>query len=137
MTDRPDPPALLDAIARFLLEELQPQVTDRRLGFRLLIAANLATTVAAELRTGEERAVTELRRWQELLPGIERGDATRMTTSERVRAIRALEAELVARLRTGRLTADELQRARSQVRQGLAEALAFVNPRFDTSAEVE
>jgi len=137
MIDRPDPPALLDAVARFLLEDLQPQVADRRLAFRLLIAANLATTLAAELRTEEERTARELRRWQELLPGIETGDAARMPVPERARAIRALEAEMAARLRAGRLGPDELRRMRAHVRQSLVESLGFVNPRFDTSEEIE
>jgi len=137
VTNRPDPPALLDAIARFLLEEVQPQVSDRRLSFRLLIAANLATTVAAELRSGEDRALGELRRWQDLLPGVESGDAAGMSSAERARATRALEAEFLSRLRSGRLSRDEVRKARAHVRQSLVESLRWLNPHFDTSEEIE
>ena len=50
MQDRPDLPALLAAVARFLQKDVQPQIADKGLGFRVLIAAHLCGVIG-EVRT--------------------------------------------------------------------------------------
>ena len=51
MQDRPSKEALLDAVATFLLEKVRPAIADPGLGFRVLIAANLASVAASEIRS--------------------------------------------------------------------------------------
>jgi len=124
--ERPDEPALLDALARFLLADLHPQVQDRKLAFRVLIASNLATTLAAQLRTREERQGAELSRLRALLGE----EATK-------RPARELNLLLSRRLRAGGIPEEELLGIRAHVKRTLEEALAVVNPSFDTSLEIE
>jgi len=47
--DRPTAPELLDAVRLFLATELLPAVTDHRLRFRTLVAANLLDMLRREL----------------------------------------------------------------------------------------
>src|SRR3970040_954326 len=54
MREQPDKPALLDALAKFLLADLHPAVKDKKLAFRVLIAANLSATLATQLRPRAE-----------------------------------------------------------------------------------
>ena len=49
MHDPPEREALLFAVAEFLTNDVKPLLTDPRLSFRALIAANLAQVVAADL----------------------------------------------------------------------------------------
>lgn len=125
MLERPDEPALLDAVARFLMADLHPEVKDKKLAFRVLIAANLATTLANQLRTQQERQGAERSRLRALLGDSAGGD------------LGALNAALAVRLRAGGVPAEELGRISAHVKQTLQEALSVVNPSFDTSAEIE
>src|SRR4026208_1258341 len=68
---RPDASTLLDAVATFLLEEVQPKLKDdKALSFRMLIAANLVNIVAPEVKTQDERFSHEARRLKGLMPGV-------------------------------------------------------------------
>jgi uncharacterized protein DUF6285 len=124
MLERPDEPALLEALAKFLISDLQPAVKDKKLAFRVLIASHLATTLANQLRGRAERDGAELQRLRALL-GRSDGDA------------RTLNAALAEQLRSGPLSGDDLRRISQVLRQNLQDALAVVNPTFDTSAEIE
>jgi hypothetical protein len=124
MLERPDEPALLEALARFLIADLQPAVKDKKLAFRVLIASHLATTLANQLRGQAEREGAELSRLRALL-GRSDGD------------VRALNAALAEKLRSGPLSGDGFQKIASVLKQNLQGALAVVNPTFDTSAEIE
>jgi len=125
MLERPDEPALLEALAKFLLADLHPAVKDKKLAFRVLIAANIAGTLATQLRTQDERRAAELSRLRALLgAGPER-------------SLRELNAALVEKLRSGGLAAEELEKISAHVKQTLQEALSVVNPSFDTSVEIE
>ena len=68
MSDRPDKEILLQAVARFLEREVKGAITDPRLAFRVLIAANLTSIVAAESRGEEAQQQAELHRLRALLP---------------------------------------------------------------------
>lgn len=129
MQERPEPRAVLEALARFLLEELQPAVTDKRLAFRVLIAAHLASTVAAELDARPVHAQAELRRLSALLPDVP------VSSDERV-ALRDLNAALVDRLFKGDRLEDDAA-LRAHLRATLADALGVFSPRFDTSPDIE
>lgn len=137
MQDRPDRSTLLEAVAQFLLSEVQPALTDKRLGFRVLIAANLASVVAAELRTEEERSIAELSRLQALLPGRLEGEPRMLPAGRRAQALAELNHELARRLRTDRVTPEEMVPTLVHIKQTLLETLEVVNPRFDTSPEIE
>lgn len=120
MLDRPDEPALLEALAKFLIADLQPTVKDKKLAFRVLIASNLAATLATQLRGQAERQGAELDRLRALLG---RSDGT----------LQELNAALAAKLRAGALPAGELGRISACLKENLQQALAVVNPSFDTS----
>jgi len=124
MLERPDEPALLEALAKFLVADLQPAVKDKKLAFRVLIASHLATTLANQLRGQAERQGAELQRLRELL-GRSDGD------------VRSLNAALAEKLRSGPLSGEDSARASAALKQNLQDALAVVNPTFDTSAEIE
>ncbi len=130
MQDPPDKATLLDAVAQFLALELKSAVADPKLGFRVLIAAHLTASVAAELRGDEAQDAAELARLRALLPDVA---AQQKDPSPRAQ-IQALNRELAARLRDGRLSAGA---AFDHLQQTLAEKLAVVSPRFDLRPEIE
>ncbi len=133
MLDRPDKAALLQATANFLLEEIQGAVKDKRLAFRTLIAAHLASTLAEEIRTEEARELAELGRLQALLPD----DTAPLAKLSRREQIRALSRALAKRIRSGEVPEAQLGRVRAFVRQTLMETLAVVSPTFDVSPDIE
>jgi hypothetical protein len=130
MQERPEPRAVLEALARFLLEELQPTVTDRRLAFRVLIAAHLAATLAAELGARPRHAAEELSRLRALLPEVA------VPESDARGALRVLNAALLERLARGDGPADDAA-LRAHLRTTLADALGVLSPRFDLSPDIE
>lgn len=129
MQERPAPRAVLEALARFLLEELQPALTDKRLAFRVLIAAHLASTVAAELDERSRHAEEELLRLSALLPDVPVSSDVRV-------ALRDLNAALLDRLVQGKPPEDDVA-LRAHLRMTLADALRVFSPRFDTSFDIE
>jgi hypothetical protein len=129
MQERPEPRAVLEALSRFLLEELQPAMTDKRLAFRVLIAAHLAATVAAELDVRPRHAEAERLRLAALLPDVPVSSDVRV-------ALRDLNAALVDRLVQGNPPEDD-DALRAHLRATLADALSVFSPRFDTSHDIE
>ena len=130
MQERPSPRAVLEALSRFLLEELQPAVADKRLAFRVLIAAHLAATLAAELQAHRPQAEAELRRLRALLPELP------VSSAETEAELSALNAALAERLRRGEPPADDAA-LRAHLRATLADALSVLSPRFDISSDIE
>jgi hypothetical protein len=136
MQDRPDASTLLEAVARFLGEEVRPAVSDPALSFRVLIAASLSATVARELATTEEQDQAQLERLRALLPDVAPPGLTSERRAERHAAIATMEDELAARIRDDRLTDGQLLAAHAHVERTLAEKLAVTNPRFDLRPEI-
>ncbi len=140
MQERPNKLVLLSAIARFLVEDARPALSDPRLAFRALIAANLATIVASELSTDAEATRTELARLRALFPdGPPAGDSPdgeRDEPDERGQVL-ALTERLARRLREESPGEDEVARIAAALRESLRAKLAVDNPRFDTSPEIE
>ena len=134
MQNRPDGSTLLDAVANFLVTEVGPRLeSDKALQFRLLIAANLATIVASELRTEDDRCAAEGQRLVALLPEI--GQLPQLSSPrrvERMTAIAAMEAALAARLRQSGPDDASLAHLWETAKQ----TLQVTNPRFDLSEEL-
>ncbi len=132
MQQRPSKTELLRAVAQFLSGEAYPAIEDKRLKFRVLIAANLANTVASELELGPSLIEGELARLEALLPDVSR--AGHESPEQR---LAHLNADLVLLLRANRFDDQQRQEVWKHVKQTLIETLGIVNPRFDTSPEIE
>jgi hypothetical protein len=130
--DRPEKSAILAAVARFLAKDVRPALADPALGFRALVAENLLTIVVAELAHEEADDAAELSRLRALLPDLPAADTS--TATARRAAIAALNRELQARIRDGRVSGPEL---RAHLKATLAEKLAVSSPRFDLSQAIE
>ncbi len=136
MQQRPTKTALLQAVARFLVSEVYPSIADKRLNFRVLIAANLANMVAAEMESEHALIDAEIARLTDLMPDMARPSAAQ-SESERFQLLSELNRELAARIRQRRLSPAERRRAWAHVRESLIRTLAVDNPRFDASPNIE
>lgn len=83
MQDKPTDRELLAAVVQFLHTELAPTLTDSRLKFRALVAANVLTIVGRELEIGDVQVEAERTRLLKLLDTTASddtvGDVERMT----------------------------------------------------------
>ena len=129
MQNRPDHSTLLDAIAGFLMADLVPKLeADKALQFRVLIAANLATVVAGELRTRTARFASEAARLSALLgnPNVPTDDA----------ALEALNRQLATALRQHTLSPAQLQGTLDHLLATARETLEVTNPRFEQAEDL-
>lgn len=126
---RPDHVTLLDGLASFLLSEVSPALdADKALQFRVLIAANLASIVAGELKTETERFDAEAARLAKLLPAEAAAlPLSSPDRSTRLDALERLNRALVDRLNAGTVGDEALE----HLLQTAKETLAVTNPRFD------
>ena len=132
MAQYPEKSTLLDALAQFLLTEVRPMVRSEEASFKVLVAANHASILAAGLREEDARARAQIKRLRQILPDvhvmIDEGSGTR----GQIDALHALNAVLVDRFRTGGFPDDE-QRAAAWshltegLRQRLGESATFLN----------
>lgn len=134
MQDLPDTPTLLDALARFLLEQVAPAVDAKGLKYRVKVAAHLAATVAREVRLEGANDGAELQRLRAL---FEVDGPLPPDDEARRGEIGRLEDRLADALRDGRLGGREAEFARGHLMQTLRERLAVVQPGFDTRLDVE
>jgi len=129
MQNRPDHSTLLDAIASFLMADVVPKLeADKALQFRMLIAANLATVVAGEVRTRAARFSSEAGRLHALLesPRLPADDA----------ALEALNRQLATALRKNALSPAHLDAALDHLFVTAKETLEVTNPRFELNEEL-
>jgi len=136
MQQRPTKTQILEAIAKFLVAEAYPSISDKRLSFRVLVAANLANMVAAELESEKKVIDEEIARLTDLVPDAVAGRAPE-SEAERRELLSQLHRELAARIRQRRFSEGEQRRAWEQVKEGLRRTLAIDNPRFDLSQKIE
>jgi hypothetical protein len=133
MQHRPDHPTLLDAVAQFLLGDVSAKLeADKALQFRVLIAANLASVVANELRTEATRFDAEVSRLRRLLPSEAASlplDAKDRAT--RLDALEQLNRALVTKLQAGTLSTEAQAEALEHLFTTAKETLEVTNPRFD------
>lgn len=135
MQDRPERAELLAAIARFLGEQVAPNLPDRGLVFRARIASWLLEVVTRELSVGEAHDLAELDGLQILL---EEPLAAQPTLhAERTDAILELRARLSAELRVAEISSARFADIAACLKQTLADKVSVVQPRFDLSANPE
>jgi hypothetical protein len=135
MQDKPDKQMLLQAISEFLLTEVKPAITESRLSFRVLIAANLAQVVAKELVEGDGQEARELERLRVLLSDVAGEPAVDRPAIQR--QVLQLNGELARRLRAGSLAGAQLDETRRHLLTTLREKLSVNNPFFDTRPDVD
>jgi Domain of unknown function (DUF6285) len=116
MQDRPSAPELLDSVAEYLFEELRPELP-REQRFKVLVAANVCTVVAREIRAGEEPDVQDLELFNNLL-------------GEQVDDVRATAAELARRLRAGELD-NRIEELAPRLEEHVRRKLEIARPGYD------
>jgi hypothetical protein len=134
MQDSPSKESILLALAKFLQSEARPAVTDQRVAFRLLVAANLCTVLALECDNEEEHDAAELRGLQNLL--VDNPAHLPRPRAERLALIKKLNATLAERIRKREYGPDERARYVAHVKKTLADKLSVANPRFDQSPDI-
>ncbi|MDP3277712.1 MAG: DUF6285 domain-containing protein [Deltaproteobacteria bacterium] len=128
MQQRPDIPTTLDAVIRFLLADVQPNLSDKSLAFRALIAANTLAQCAAELRAEPSRSAEELARLRALMPDVQLGPID--DEQQRAQAIATLDKTLTERLTNGGLGAFNELALMAHLKSSLRTTLEVTNPRF-------
>jgi hypothetical protein len=124
MQDRPTAQELIDAVAHFLGTELAPSLHDPRQKFRTLVAANVLSIVARELKLGDELAQAEWHRLNALMGDDAPGEDLRAEIDVMTRA-------LCARIRAGQADEGEFHDAVfAHVEQTVMEKLQVANPKF-------
>jgi Domain of unknown function (DUF6285) len=93
MADRPDAAELIEAVREFIEAEVLPAVSDARLKFRVLVAANALTIAQRDLQIGDELLAEEVALLEKL-------SGSRASGTPRERST-ALARELSRRIRRG------------------------------------
>jgi hypothetical protein len=129
MQDRPTAVELVEAVARFLGDEVIPILSDPRMRFRGLIAGNVLRVVARELTAGEAPLLSE---WQRLVVLLDRPEREPPSRAEELHiAVETLNRELCARIRAGEADVGPWHDAVfTHVQRTVAEKLEIANPRF-------
>ncbi len=130
MKDAPDKATVLAGLARFLAEQIRPNLADRRLNFRARIAAYLLATLAREVTFEEAHQEAELDRLWAL---FQEEDEPPENAADRREAIRERNTTLAKRIRKQPIDIDELESIRAHVMSSLIEELKISAPDFDTS----
>lgn len=126
MQDRPDAPALLDAIADFLLKEVLPAVRHSdALSYKALVSWNMLGVVSREIKDGETLLNAELKRLCEFL---KKPLSMPATAREKLALAQSLNADLAEKIRSEKIGPANKE-VLSLVRQGLVEKLQIANPR--------
>lgn len=123
MQDQPTDRELITAVAHFLQTEIASNVTDHRLKFRALVAANVLTIVERELEMGETLLRAERARLLKLLD---------VTASDDVYAdVEHMTRELARRIRAGQADDGPFHDAVfAHVKQTVIEKLQVANPKY-------
>lgn len=124
MQDHPTSLELVHAVAQFLNAELTPTLTDPRLKFRALVAANVLQIVAREIELGDELMRAEWQRLDALMGDDAPGENF-------AQEIDVMNRALCVRIRAGDADAGEFyKRVFAHVEQTVLEKLQIANPRF-------
>jgi hypothetical protein len=128
MNDRPSAAELSDAVRHFLEAELLPALSDARLRFQTLIAANVLGIVARELPAEEAHLAEE----QALLGRILHQEQSRPATLAELRqAVLRGNWELCERIKAGAFDEGEaFRQLAEQLRAVVVRKLEIANPRY-------
>jgi len=128
MNDRPTAAELIDAARLYLEKELLPVLSDARLRFQTLVAANVLAVAAREL-LAEEAALAEEHRALAALLGTQGEPPAGL--GELRRAVRGQNEELCRRIQAGAFDDPERWReAAAVVRRLVVRKLEVANPRY-------
>lgn len=139
MQNHPDLTELLQAVGRFLEQELRPALKERSpgLAFRALIASNLCQLASAELSFEEAQDQVELEGLLGLYPqATEARDAFGAQRSRRKDTLAALNLRLAAEIRQGGCESTRQQLILTHLQETLRNRLMTINPRFDSAADI-
>jgi hypothetical protein len=128
MTDRPTAAELVEAVRLLLEAEVIPVLTDTRLRFQTLVAANVLSIVGREMTSAD---VDVLKTWENLIAIMGACDPLPPNPADWPLAVRRLAEDLCRRIRAGDY--DEPIRFRNlsqQLRPLIVSKLAIANPRF-------
>lgn len=124
MQDHPTSLELINAVAQFLNAELAPTLSDPRLKFRALVAANVLNIVARELELSDAQLRAERERLNELLSENASGENLRADVERMTR-------ELSQKIRAGEADEGAFHDATfAHVEQTVIEKLQVTNPKY-------
>lgn len=129
MQDRPDAREMIEVVASFIEKEINPILTDPRLRFRGLVAANVLNIIVRELVAGDTPTRAE---WQRLVPLLGRPDDAPPERSDVLRSeVQALSRDLCARIRADN-TEDQTwyDEVFAHAQATVIDKLRIANPRF-------
>ena len=133
MQYEPTSPAILNAVASFLMEHVAPTIEEPALAYRLRIAAHLAQVVARELERTDLAEAGELERLRALLQA--EGEEP-LTCGERRSAIKELNEMLAHNLRAG-VEAERIGDVLRHLKKTLQDQVQVLDPRFDMRLDIE
>jgi hypothetical protein len=126
MTDRPTAAELVQAVCHLLEAEVIPALTDQRLRFQTLVAANVLSIVGRELAAADVHVRLA---WDKLAAVL--GVSDQLPQHDEAAAVRQLSEKLCQRIRAGDY--DEPVRflaVLNQLRPLILRKLEVSNPRF-------
>ena len=134
MNDRPNAVELVNAVRQYLESELLPTLTDARLKFQTLIAANVLSIAERELKTEEVDLTVELAVYAELRKLGEKP----VTLMELRAAVWTANALLCEKIRRGDYDEPaEFKALARQLRQFVERKLQVANPRYLAGKEAK
>lgn len=129
MQDRPDARELVEAVSAFLEREIIPTLTEPRLRFRALVAANVLAIVSRELASDDAALREEWQRLTQLLGG--RASEPPGRNAELRDEVLALSRELCASIRSGAADEEPMQsQTLAHAEATVVDKLRISNPRF-------
>ncbi len=133
MNDRPTAIEFLQAARQCLESELIPSLSDPRLRFQTLIAANVLAIVERELGSQEQHATAE---WDSLAQELTREPFASQRLPELRQALRTATAQLCSRIREGAFDAEpEFRKLCGRLRPIVIRKLEVANPRYLASSK--
>ena len=128
MHDRPSAVELIEAAQRHLAEEVAPALSEPRLRFRTLVAANVLAIAGRELSLAESQAAAE---WQRLARLLGRQDDRPVSPRQQIEETAAMNRELCRQIEAGRFDDTAAWQALLEhCQQTAEEKLAVANPGF-------
>ena len=128
MNDRPTAGELVEAVQMFLEKELLPGLTDARLRFQTLVAANVLSIARREM-SSEEALLREERRL--LAPVLAEIGAEPAEIAELRQSVQSMNERLCAFIRQGAFDAPERWRELAAIqRRVVLRKLEVANPRY-------